>query len=176
VLIPATDNPNEKLGLAHDLLGEGRVMQARRQTEEAIAIFQRDNDRSGLAKAYRQYAFVALYGGLNPDPVILYDRKVPLHATPPDLDISDRYLVKARDFAQGTDRYLVAYIDIDLGDNEVSRGKTQDACRYFDLAQKDFVEAVNDKPNVAFFLPKGVTMRRPSDFASWKKREAHCPD
>jgi hypothetical protein len=148
ILIPATDNPNEKLAIADGLLHDGRIMRARQQTEEAIAIFQRADDRAGLARAYREYGLVALYGGLDPDPVVLRRQGTPERPTPPEIEISDGYLVKARDLAQGTNQtYLIANIDWVLGLNEIRRGTPQGACPHLALAVKEWAvwQAVQDK-------------------------------
>jgi len=136
MLVPSTDNPNEKLAIADQLLHDGRVTRPRQQTEEAIAISQPDNDRAGLARAYREYGLVALKGGLEPHPIAVVPPN--FWTSPAEIEVSDRYLVKARDLAQGTNQpYLIGNIDWVLGLNEIRRGNPQGACPHLAVASKE---------------------------------------
>jgi hypothetical protein len=172
--IVATDNPDTKLAMADELLHDGRVMRARQQTEEAIVIFQHADDRAGLARAYREYGLVALYGGLDSDPVVLHQQGTPARPTPPEIDISDRYLIRARDLAQGTNQlYLIANIDWVLALNEVRRGNPQGACPHLDVALKEFRDAETAQPGKPLMDMPSDT-KTPMDVVERLRQRVHC--
>ena len=173
--IPATNNPDTKLGQADYLMnGAGRIMQARRMTEEAIAIFDERKDEAGLGRAYREYGLVALAGGLGDDPIILRNPKVPFQPRPGDLRDAELHLKHARDLLARTRQPdLVANVDFVLGNMEVMRGNPPAACPYYDRAIQDFADAKAQRPDAKFELPPGVS--DPVDFVVRAKGEAGCP-
>jgi hypothetical protein len=172
--IPATDDPYTKLSQADYLMhGSGRMMQARRMIEQAIAIFEQRGDQTGLAQAYREYALLALLGGANADPVVLRDPKAPFRPTSGELDLSDGYLRRAIVLAQDTKQlYLVANLNFVLGNNQVRRGTPQNACPYYDLALSGFREAETEQPGVALDMPAGT--KDPVEFVERAKRQLNC--
>ena len=172
--IPATDNPDTKLSQADYLMnGAGRIMQARRMTEQAMMIFEERKDEAGLARAYREYGLVALAGGMGDDPVILRDPKVPFQPRPGDLRDAEIHLKHARDLSAETRQPdLVANIDFVLGNMEVMRGNPPAACPYYDRAIQDFGDAKAQRPDAKFELPPGI--KDPVEFVVRAKREAGC--
>jgi hypothetical protein len=172
--IPATDDPNVKLSQAEYLRsGSGRIMQARRVTEQAIALFEQRGDKAGLAKAYREYGLIALDGGLNDDPVILRAPNAPRNPRPGDLDTAETNLKRALDFANETDqRYLAANINFVLGNVQVLRGTPQESCSYYDSSIKGFLDAEAHQPGVRLELPAGAN--DPTELVKRAKKEAGC--
>ena len=171
--IVATDDPYTKLSQSVALRDDGRIMQARRMLDQAIVTLEQRGDKAGLAKAYREYGVLALVAGSKENPVILRNPNAPLKPTGEEIELSDQYIKRAIDLARDTNQlYLVANAYLVLGDNQVLRGKPQDACPYYDLAQTQFLEAVTKQPGVPVNLPAGI--KYPSDLASRAKQEAGC--
>lgn len=172
--IPATDDPNAKLGQADYLLnGAGRIMQARRMTEQAIVIFEQRGDKAGLAKAYRQLGLVALSGGLGDNPVIIHDTRVPLQPRPGDIDLAEVNLKRARDLSVETGQlYLIANIDFVLGNAKVLSGKPLDACPLYDAAIGEFHDAQTRQPDVKLQTMPGY--EDPAALVLRAKKEAGC--
>jgi tetratricopeptide (TPR) repeat protein len=153
--IPLTDDPDAKLAMATTLVDDGRVLQARRQTEEAIAIFEQRGDRAGLARAYRVYALVAVSGGLNADAVVL--RKTPPHPGREELEHAEEYLNRAAPLAAETGQpYLVARITLMLGSSQYVRGNHREACTLFDRAIDQWRAAEAEQPGVASQMTPGT--------------------
>jgi hypothetical protein len=173
--IVATDNPNTKVSQAVELLKECRVMQARRQLDEAIPLFEKANDQHGLAEAYRQYGFVARVGGANANPTVYCLR--PVERVPPNpegLDRSDAYFNRAADLAsQSGDLHLLSNVKLLLGKNQVVRGNLPQACALFDGAIEVSREANIKQPGVALQLPPGV--KTFEDGVNQLKAEVGCP-
>ena len=153
--IPLTNDPDAKLALATTLVNDGRVMQARGQTEEAIAIFEQRGDRAGLARAYRVYALVAFSGGINADPIVL--RKTPPHPRREELERAEEYLNRAAPLAVETGQpYLVARITLLLGSSQYERGNHREACTLYDRAIDQWRAAEAKQPGVVFQMAPGV--------------------
>lgn len=174
--IVSSSDPYVKLAQADYLLNhEGRVMQARRQLDEAIPIFQQKGDRAGLVKAYRLYGILARVGGTKNDPVVLWlNRNEPIHPIAEELDNSDTYLNMALPLAQETNQlYLVANIEFLLGNNEVLRGKPLLACPYYDKAIADFVAAKKANPDTKVEVMPGVAT--PEEGFALAKKQVGCP-
>ncbi|MDE2184581.1 MAG: hypothetical protein KGJ78_16295 [Alphaproteobacteria bacterium] len=174
--VVASSDPYVKLAQADDLLNhEGRVMQASRQLDEAIPIFEQKGDKAGLAKAYRLYGILARVGGTKDDPVILWlHRDEPIHPVAEELDNSDGYLKKALLLAKETNQlYLVANIEFLLGNNEVLRGKPLLACPYYDRTITDFAEAKKAQPKTELEAMPGVAT--PEQGFALAKKQAGCP-
>lgn len=173
--VVASSDPYVKLGQADYLLNhEGRVMQARRQLDEAIPLFAQKGDKAGLAKAYRLYGILARVGGTKDDPVILWvQRDAPLHPVAEELDNSDDYFNKALPLAKETGQlYLVANIEYLLGNNQVLRGKPLSSCPYYDMAITDFAAAKKAQPDAKFEAVPGVAT--PEDGFALAKKQAGC--
>jgi|GEM_PF-1602817 len=169
--IVATDDPDTKLAQADYLLnGAGRVMQARRVTEQAIEIFTQHNDKAGLARAYRQYALVAEAGGLGSNPFIQRNPRHPLTPRPEDLDLTDQYLKTAMDLALETKQlHLAANITFVQGNVQVLRGTPLQSCAFYDRALQRFREAEEQQPGHKLEGPP------PAEFLAQAKRQAGCP-
>jgi hypothetical protein len=173
--IPATDDPYVKLAQADALnVREGRVMQARRVTEEAIALFAQRGDKAGLAQAYRELGLVALSGGLGDDPVILRDPRAPLAPRPSDLDNAETHLKHARELAAETDQpYVVANIDMVLGNVQMLRKAQPQGCPYYDQSIKDYRDAMARQPGAKLQLPSDAA--DPVEMVTHVKKQAGCP-
>jgi len=173
--IPATDDPNAKLSQAEYLRTDaGRIMQARRLTEQAIELFAQRGDKLGLAEAYRELGLVALDGGLGDDPVVRRDPKAPLQPRPGDLDNADKYLKRALDFASEFDQpYMAGNINFVLGNIEVMRGTPLQSCAYYDLSIRSFRDAQTRMPDLHPIPP--VDGSDPATFAGRAKKAAGCP-
>jgi hypothetical protein len=168
--IVATDDPERKLAQAdHLVVEEGRLMQARRITEQAIAIFTERNDKAGLARAYRQYAIVAEAGGLGSDAILRRDPRVALTARPEDLDLSDHYLAMALELATETKQlHLAANIVYIQGNNQLLRGTPLNSCAYYDRALQRYRDAEKERPAQELLGPP------PAVFLADAKKKAGC--
>ena len=147
--IVATDDPYAKLSQADYLLNEaGRVMQARRQVDEAVPILEQRQDRAGLGQAYRLYGLLALAGGMNDDMVIVRDPKAPLRPTAAELDLSDEYLLRALPLIEEARAFDVAFnINYLLARNQVVRGAPQKSCPYYARAFAFYEKARAEHPD-----------------------------
>ena len=172
--ISATDDPNVKLAQAETLRAEaGRIMQARRMTEQAIALFEQRSDKAGLARAYREYGLVALDGGLGDNPVIQRQPESARHPRPGDLDSAEANLKRALDLATETSQlYIAANVNFLLGNVEVMRGKPEIACPFYDLSIKGFRDAKTRQPGTTLDLPAGLD--DPTTILGRAKKEAGC--
>jgi hypothetical protein len=182
--VPATDDPYKKLSQADYLWRHtGRVMQARRRVEEAIAIFEERGDKAGLAEAYRQYGFIARVGGANADPVILMKPASsadpgrpppePLQSTE-SLDHSDELFARAVTLATEAKRFdMVTNLNFHLGNNQVMRGEKLKACPYYDLSLAASQQVEREKPGAVVDLPPGT--HSAAELLARAKREAGCP-
>lgn len=172
--VPAIDNPDVKLGQADYLMnGSGRIMQARRMTEQAMMTFEERKDEAGLARAYREYGLVALAGGLRNDPIILRNPKVSFQPSPEDLQGAEIHLKHARELSAKTKQTdLVANIDFVMGNMEMMRGNPSAACPYYDHAIQDFGEAKAQRPDAKFELPTGIN--DPVELVARAKKDAGC--
>jgi tetratricopeptide (TPR) repeat protein len=173
--VMATDDPHVKLSQANYLLHEeGRVMQARRQLDEAIPILEKNGDKAGLAEAYRLYALVVRIDGTKDDRVVRIDTKAPIHSSKEQLDLSDQYLNRALSLAQeAKQNYYVANIYFLLGNNEVLRDAPLKSCPYYDLAIKSFTEAERENSGKKVQLLPGV--HSIAEGYSIVKKQAGCP-
>jgi tetratricopeptide (TPR) repeat protein len=181
--VPATDNPYTKLSQADYLWRHaGRVMQARRRVDEAIAIFEERGDQAGLAEAYRQYGFIARVGGANADPVILIKpgSSVGPGGPPPEafrstesLDHSDDFFARAVALATEAKRFdMVTNLNFLLGNNQVLRGEKLKACPYYDLSLAASQEVEREKPGIVVDLPPGE--HSVADLLARAKQQAGC--
>lgn len=174
--ILASDDPYTKLSQATYLWSvSGRVMQARRQLDEAIVIFQQRDDKAGLAEAYRQYGLIARIGGANPDPLVLVLPNAPRHKpSREELDLSDGYLTRTVALATDAKRFdLVTNANFLLGNNQVLRGDPHKACPFYDHALTASREAESQQPGIVVDLPPGV--HRIAEGLGRAKSEAGCP-
>ena len=173
--VVATDDPHIKLSQANYLLNnEGRVMQARRQLDEAIPILEANGDKAGLAEAYRLYALVVRVDDPGHNRVVLKDTKAPIRPTKEQLDVSDDYLNRALGLAQeAKQNYAIANIYYLLGNNEVLRDTPLKSCPYYDLAIKSFAEAQREQPGVKVQLMPGVNSV--AEGYALVQQQAGCP-
>jgi tetratricopeptide (TPR) repeat protein len=176
--IVESDDPYKKLSEARYLWRvSGRVMQARHQLDEAIAIFERRDDKAGLAEAYRQYGLIARIGGANPDPVIQINpgpNGPALNPSHEELALSDGYLSRTVALATEAKRFdLVTNANFLLGNNQVLRGNPQSACPFYERAVTASREAARQEPGLTVELPRGV--QSIEEGLARAKREAGCP-
>lgn len=178
--IVETNDPKVKLAQADYLFKEqGRVMQARRQLDEAIVLFEQRGDKLGLAYSYLLYGLLARFD--NPDPTnrVIYMSVRPRDAlgythTPAQIDASDDYYRKARDYAnEAQDFDLLASALYALGVNMKLRGEPLKACPFYDQSLTASREARRRQPDRKVSLPSGF-----SSMEEWLvqvKKDAGCP-
>jgi tetratricopeptide (TPR) repeat protein len=173
--VVATDDPHIKLAQANYLLNEeGRVMQARRQLDEAIPLLEKNGDKAGLAEAYRLYGLVVRVDGPKDNRVVRIDTNAPITSTKEQLDLSDDYLNRALGLAQESNQsYNVANIYFLLGNNEILRGVPLKSCPYYDLAIKTSTEAEREHPGTKVQLMPGV--HSAAEGYALTKKQAGCP-
>lgn len=177
--IVATDNPFTKMSQAEQLARSGRAGQARRQLDEAIAIFTQKNDAPGLAEAYRQYGFLARMGMAAPEVILV---RMPLPDAPriADLDLSALYFQKSAEILsqQGLpDRLSNVYFNLGVSDSLYAKyhpvpDKRESACAYFDRALQANRDAEARQPGLTVDLPRGV--RSFADLIARAKAETGC--
>jgi hypothetical protein len=154
-----TDDPYDKLRQAQYLYsGPGRAMRARQLINEAVQIFEKQGDETGLAEAYRQYGFLARCGGAR-DAILIRggcDRAsgpVP----PEDIRLSDQYFVRAEELAIRHNRYdLLSNIYFNLNINRYFADDRAQACIYLDKALEASRRAETARPGAPVELPRGV--------------------
>jgi hypothetical protein len=175
--VPATSDPYVKLSQADYLWREsGRVMQARRRIDEAVAIFEERGDKHGLAEAYRAYGLIARIGGMNPDPIVVIKPGGVGHIAPSreELDLSDGFLTRALGLATEAQRFdLVTNLNFLLGNNQVLRGEPLKSCPFYDLSLAASHETEKQQPGITVKLPPGG--RSMGEVLARAKREAGCP-
>lgn len=162
--IVETDDPYTKLSQAQQLTGSGRAAQARRQLDEAIAIFQAKGDDLGLARTYRQYAILADMGGADPE-VILFrtpnPNRIPTQA---DIELANQYLLRSADLLTKQKKYdelSNIYLRLGGGSALLARNhglsdRKAEACAYYDRALQAHRDAEAQQPGLVVELPRGV--------------------
>lgn len=167
---------NAKISHADYLLEhEGRVMQAKRELDEAVADCQKTADKLCLANTYRIYGILARVGGSKDNPVILILnlREVPKPTTE-ELDMSDRYFQQALTLFQETQQIdLVLNVNFLLANNQVMRGAPLKACAYYDQAGAALAEARKTHPDRKFETFPGQST--PEEGLASAKKQAGCP-
>jgi tetratricopeptide (TPR) repeat protein len=177
--VVATDNPHAKMSQARQLADAGRAAQARRQLDEAIAIFTQKNDAPGLAEAYRQYGFLARLGMAAPD-VILMRMPGPDAPTVADLDLSTQYFQKSAEILSQQalpDQLSNVYFNLGVNDGLYAKyhpapGKRESACAHFDRSLQANRDAEERQPGLKVDLPRG--MRSFAELIARAKSEAGC--
>lgn len=150
----ATSDPAKKLAQARTLLELGRPIPAQRSIQEAIDIYSRQNNLSGLGEAYAVYAefhhsrayhshkaFFEQYGE--------YDST---------LNTTIRYFGKAKEsYLAGEDYAGASNIAFRLGLLYTSIGEPEQACTAYDESLSYHHESRLRRPDERYVLPAGFS-------------------
>ncbi len=166
---------HELLRDANDVLDEGRVQRALYYVQEALPIFEQSSDKAGLAEAYRLYGLVALYGGLSANAtIVLRDLETPLHPATEELDLADRYFLRALPlFEEAGDYFAASNVDFLLARDYAERGVPQQSCAYFDGAIALYDKGKAALPGAEPRTSKGFEGTARDGFVNMKK-QAGC--
>ena len=152
-------DPEEKLRIARALYdSEQRPIPAEKNIQEAIEIYEQQQNRIGLADAYRQYGFFFRAASL--DKFALYyrdngfmDRSASFETR---YDKSFEYFEKARDIYTEQKKYdALTNLYLNIGFTYQFLHNPQAACPVFDQMIASYSEHLKARPNDILYAPAG---------------------
>ena len=173
-----TSDPAQKLRDAEVLYNEkDRPLIAERLIREAIEIYQPNNDKLGLAEAYREYGFLLRSSSVNGTWADYYKKSGFLDKS---VTFDSRYRKSAAYFETATFLFIEeGHFDratntaLNQGISYISMGDNTEACRSFDRAISYYENNMRLNPDAKPAAPKGYVSY--NDYSADVKRKYGCP-
>jgi tetratricopeptide (TPR) repeat protein len=174
--VPHTFNPDKKLRYAQWLFeDQNRPLPAEQLISEAAKIYEKKDDKVGLANAYRVYALflssdaVANWGYRKNgfmNKTIVFDER---------FQKALEYFTKALALYEGSSKMdAMSNVYFNIGDLYYSLNNKDAACRNFELSRENHKRFKKDNPQVKIELPRGFNDF--NEFIDAAEREARCSE
>jgi len=174
--VPVTSDPAKKLGYAGSLYDQqGRPIPAERLIQEAIEIYEEQQNELGLAEAYRQYAFFFRSASVRKHEE--YYRSVGFRDKSATFDSrylkSIEYFEKARDLYMGHEKHDgLMNVYLNMGFTYQLMDTPKAACPVFDKSLSSYNEYLKSHPDANLQVPSGFSSFE--DYIYEVKRSGSC--
>jgi len=175
MLVPETSDPYKKLDQVTFLMNSGRPIPSERLIWESIAIFSKNGDKKGLAKAYDEYGFFLrsplvarnsdryLKSGFIDNTITLDNR----------LAKSIEYFEKAKTlFIELDQPDLLCHVCYNMGISYALMNQIDSACSAYDASLKYNKENIQRNPNAKPIAPNGYATLE--EYLLYCKQKAGC--
>ena len=150
--VPYTNDPEQKIKYAHELINSNRAIPAEKLLKEAVEIYTEKDDKQGLAKSYSELGafyltnayknYKSFYEKHNE-----YDYK---------RDQSVKYYLKSEElFLSVNEYYSASNMALRLGDLHKIRDEKELSCKAYDRSITHHDLGKKEHPDKKLFLPKG---------------------
>jgi len=158
MLIPETHDPYKKLGQVVFLMNSGRPIPAEKLILESISIFEKNEDKTGLAWAYDNYAqflrsSLVTARGQQYAKTGFYNHDISMENR---LDKSIEYFEMAKRIYEQADKPdMISHIYYNMGITYLLMNKDALGCQAYDQSITAFKENMRRNPDAKPAIPKG---------------------